>query len=74
MKNVLIVDSILSTAAFLAAPAASPINRARKAKENTNMTDQADDWMLPVFELLVGALFVGIFWGAAITATIEHFR
>jgi hypothetical protein len=30
--------------------------------------------MLPLFELLVGALFVGIFWGAAITATIEHFR
>ena len=49
-------------------------NRARKAKENTNMTDQANDWMLPLFELLVGALFVGIIWGAAITATIEHFR
>jgi hypothetical protein len=38
------------------------------------MTDQANDWMLPLFELLVGALFVGIIWGAAITATIEHFR
>jgi hypothetical protein len=51
-----------------------PSTERDKAKENTNMTDQADDWMLPLFELLVGALFVGIFWGAAITATIEHFR